>query len=568
MKNKSIYKIASKGTALYQSAAMLLSVLTAGLTIYVAFILKHLIDISISGDTPRLLSFILLVIGFSVFLFIVQILTSAFTGLYVKRGVINLKSFLMKAFLHKEVSSYADSNTGNYVSVLSNDMATIEDSYFSYRISILTNLTLFIGSLVGLLVINYKMLIVVFIASLLPIINSVIFGNKVVQYREKVSLYNQKFTSTIKDLFSGFLVIKSFDVEAQVTSLFNKTNNTLENEKYRARLFSHIVAKASEFMAIILVLLVFFYGSYLISIDQLTISSLVAIVQLINYVIGPMSIIPSLLTEYAAAKKLIEKAEAIACDSPDTVTKPTTQLNSFVDDLVLTDVHFHHKNQTENALTGINLRFESGKSYLIVGDSGSGKSTLAGLLLGYYPPSHGSVAIDGVEVSLVYPESRARLFTVMHQNVFIFDVSIRDNITLFKDFSDEIVNSAIKRAGLEPVIAEKGLDFICGENGAFLSAGEKQRIAIARMLILDAKIIVMDEATSSLDNHTALAIEETVLSLHGVTKIIVAHRFNNSLLHRYDRIFYLKGGRIIEHGSIDELVEMKRHFYDLMTASA
>lgn len=567
MKDKA-YKAISKGTLFYEILAIFLCILSACLTIYIAFILKDLIEISIIGDTPKLLSFLLKVIFYAIFLFAIRVVASAFTSLFIKKGITNLKSFLTQSFLHKEVSNYSDKNTGDYVSVLSNDITTIETAYFAFRISIFTNLALFIGSLIGLSIINYKMLLVVIIASLLPILNSIIFGNKVVQYRQKVSQLNQKFTSTIKDFFSGFLVIKNFGIDSEINVVFNETNNSLENEKHRARLFSDIVAGASEFVVIILVLTVFFYGSYLISVKQLTISSLVAVVQLINYVMSPMGVIPSLLTEYAAAKKLIENAAAIACESPDMEIVPTTALNEFNHEILFSNVSFKHKNQEEETLKDINLQFELGKSYLIVGDTGSGKSTLAGLLLGYYPPNAGSVTIDGIEISTIYPESRNELFSVMLQNVFIFDASISDNITLFKEFSDSVVAAAIKSAGLEPVVVEKGLDFMCGENGVFLSAGEKQRIAIARMLILDAKIIVMDEATSSLDNHTAHAIEETVLSLSGVTKVIVAHRFNNNLLRRYDSIIYLKGGRVIEHGTADELIERKEYFYSLLTVSA
>ena len=214
-------------------------------------------------------------------------------------------------------------------------------------------------------------------------------------------------------------------------------------------------------------------------------------------------------------------------------------------------------------LRDVSLRLEAGKKYALVGASGSGKSTLLNLLMGACDGYTGSISIDGKELRAVDPDSLYDLMSLIGQNVFVFDDTIRRNITMFRDFPQEAVDSAAERAGLAAVIAEHGEDYRCGENGGGLSGGERQRVSIARCLLRGTPVLLLDEATASLDNQTAFAVTGAILALDGLTRLVVTHRLDAALLEQYDAIFVLRDGTLAEAGTFGDLMAEKGYFYSL-----
>ena len=164
-------------------------------------------------------------------------------------------------------------------------------------------------------------------------------------------------------------------------------------------------------------------------------------------------------------------------------------------------------------------------------------------------------------------KSLYELITMIEQNVFVFDASIRDNITMFRNFPAADVDRAIELSGLSRLIEQHGADYLCGENGKGLSGGEKQRISIARSLLQNSSVLLADEATAALDAQTAYQVTSDILKLDGITRIIVTHALAESLLRQYDGIIVLKDGRIVEHGTFEELMEQKGYFYALYTVA-
>ena len=179
----------------------------------------------------------------------------------------------------------------------------------------------------------------------------------------------------------------------------------------------------------------------------------------------------------------------------------------------------------------------------------------------------GSILLDGMELRTIAPESLYETVSLIQQNVFVFNASIRDNITMFRSFPSEELAQAVRRAQLESLLADRGEGYLCGENGSGLSGGEKQRISIARSLLKHASVLLADEATAALDAQTAHQVTDDILSLTGVTRIVVTHTLEQAALRQYDGILVLKDGRIAETGSFDELMERKGYFYALYTVS-
>ena len=179
----------------------------------------------------------------------------------------------------------------------------------------------------------------------------------------------------------------------------------------------------------------------------------------------------------------------------------------------------------------------------------------------------GSIRLDGRELREVDPDCLYDLMSLIGQNVFLFDDTIWRNITMFRDFPEEQVKRAVKDSGLTQLISQKGKDYLCGENGVNLSGGERQRVSIARSLLRGTPVLLLDEATAALDSRTAWEVTDAILSLEGLTRLVVTHRLEAPLLERYDGILVLRNGRLWERGTYRELMDRKGYFYSLYTVS-
>lgn len=203
----------------------------------------------------------------------------------------------------------------------------------------------------------------------------------------------------------------------------------------------------------------------------------------------------------------------------------------------------------------------------LVGNSGSGKSTLLNLLMASHREYDGTIRFDSSELREISSHSLYGLVSMIEQNVFMFDASVRDNITMFRDFPAADVNRAIALSGLSQLIERHGADYLCGENGRDLSGGEKQRISIARSLLQNSSVLLADEVTAALDAQTAYQVTNDILKLSGITRIVVTHALVESLLRQYDSIIVLKDDRIVERGTFEDLMEQKGYFYALYTVA-
>lgn len=191
------------------------------------------------------------------------------------------------------------------------------------------------------------------------------------------------------------------------------------------------------------------------------------------------------------------------------------------------------------------------------------------MLLRFYEKTSGSILLDDDELNDLSEESICSLMTVIQQNVYVFDDTLRANITLHQRFTEAEINEAIKLSGLSEFVTggEQGLETMCGENGINLSGGQKQRLCIARALIRKTPILLLDEATSSLDSQVTAEIEKSILDIDSLTVMIVTHKLNETILKKYDRILFMKNGKIIESGNFENLFAKGGEFYKLFRLS-
>lgn len=179
----------------------------------------------------------------------------------------------------------------------------------------------------------------------------------------------------------------------------------------------------------------------------------------------------------------------------------------------------------------------------------------------------GDILFDDTELRSISAESLYELISDIQQNVYVFNASIRDNVTMFRDFPQDELDAAMRRAHLNELLAERGEGYLCGENGKGLSGGEKQRISLARSLLKKSDLLLADEVTASLDAQTAYQVTSDLLDLNGITRIMVTHTLEEALLRRYDGIVVLKDGRIEESGGFDELMAQHGYFHALFTVA-
>lgn len=530
------------------------------LYIAVAFISKRLFDIASKENIKEFYTMIFIAIGFIVLFSIVIILKRFFYNNYIRKAILQYKNYAFKKLLSKSVNSFNDEVTGKYISLLTNDINTIENGYVIGTLDIIMNIVMLLFSLVSMFYLNWLITICIIIMSFLPILVSAFFGSKLKKYESETSDENQNFVSFLKDALTGFSVIKSFKAELEVLEVFFSRNICLERKKNTKNKAYDLLQMLSNLTIIIIQLIIIFLGVYLTIKGNVTIGTVIAFSSLINTLMNPLSSLGALFASRKAAKGLIEKMEESVKEID--LDEGKQDKHKMFNGIEYTNVSFAYEDD-KYILNDINCCFKKGKSYAIVGASGSGKSTLVNLLLGYHDNFQGNITIDDTDIRNISNKGLYDIISVIHQNTFIFDTTIKNNITMYKEYDDNTINQAIKFSGLSDFIREKGTDYLCGENGCNLSGGENQRITIARCLIRKTPIIIMDEGTSALDSKMTQYIEENILNCENVTRIVVSHNMNEKILKRYDEIIVLHHHKIVESGTFDELINNKEYFKSL-----
>lgn len=541
--------------------------LAAGsLNLILSWIIQQLMDTA-AGKSGALSFRTLLLIsaGFVLLCAGLSLLNYASQPRFLERAMRQYKDFAFKKLIGKSISSFRDESAAGYLSALTNDAASIETNYLAQMLAMITKAVTFIGAL--LLMCRYSLLMTAIAAGLtvLPMIASLLTGNRLQAVESRVSERNGEFTAALSDCLAGFTVVKNFKAEREIFHLFAQSNKALEHEKFTGRRIKTLVGMIGAVTGIFAQLGVFIAGVYLSMKDgSMTPGAVVLFVNLMNFIISPIAELPGLLACRKAALGLVDKLAAALERSSSREGSET--LNRLEHGIRLENVSFAYE-PGKTVLHGINAEFEAGRAYALVGGSGSGKSTLLNLLMAAETNYSGHILADGIELSDISTESLYGTMAAIQQNVFVFNASIKDNVSMFRDFPKTEMDEAIARAHLGALIRERGEDYLCGENGSGLSGGEKQRISIARSLLKKSSVLLADEVTAALDAQTAHRVSSDILDLQGITRIVVTHTLEESLLRRYDKIFVLRGGKIEEAGSFADLMANKGYFYALFTVA-
>lgn len=532
------------------------------MNVFISLLIQRIADSAIDGNINE---FIRVVIFSSIF-FIVMAINDYFTKttqyIYIKNTLSDFKKSIFKGILRKDYVKFYKGNTAEFISNLTNDINLLETKYMVPYLEMVGDIVIFVATTLVLLYINVWITLLIFISGLILFIVPKLFGSIVSKRQDLLSDKLSIYTTKLKDIFSGYEVIKSYNIVDNIVGEFVESSNLIEELKFKSNHVQGISEVLSRFLGIVTLVITIALGGYFLIIGELTAGTLFAVVQLANCINTPIISILGKITMIKGMKAINSKLVAI-CNEPEE-EKLIKIENKFEKVLELENVKFSYDGKI-NVLDNISTTFESGKKYAIIGKSGSGKSSLLKIILGYYNNYSGDIYFDGYNYKDIEKSSIRNQISVIHQNVYMFDKSIEYNIKLGIDFNDSDLEKAIENSGVKEFIESlpAGIESPIGENGKSLSGGQRQRIAIARSLIRNTPILVLDECTSALDNKTGYKIEDMIVNIEGLTVITVTHKLVDSILKKYDEIIVMEKGKIIEKGSFNELINNKSYFYDL-----
>ena len=539
------------------------SLLSGTLGLGVSWLTGELIDCASGNGRFSIGGLLVISLFIAVFFLAASYLTYYAKPRYIKRAMQNYKQALFGKLLDKNIMSFRSESTATYLSALTNDCASIEANYLDKEFMFIFRVTSFVSSLAMMICYSPLLTLIAVGVTFLPLLVSLMSGKKMSSAELTVSDRNKSFTAVVTDCLNGFSVIKSFRAEKPVSDLFSAENARLENSKFNRTRLQIFISTLGQLSGLIAQVSVFFAGAYLaLSGKGITAGTVMIFVNLMNFVVAPVAELPGLLAARKASRALMDKIAGSLEKS--TFAEGNTELSTLERGISVKDVSFSYEDGKE-VLHDVSFDFEAGKSYAIVGASGSGKSTLLNLIMSSACGAEysGSIFWDDTDLKDSSSDSFFDQVSSIDQNVFVFNSSIKDNITMFRDFPDEEVNEAVKRSNLSELVDERGTGLMCGESGKALSGGEKQRISIARSLLKKSSVLVADEITAALDSRTAHKVSSDILDLKGITRIVVTHSLEESLMRRYDKILVMRDGRIEEQGTFDELMAMKKYFHAL-----
>ena len=472
--------------------------------------------------------------------------------------MINIRGTFLEKLINKRVKDFQKDNIGNYLSAVNNDMTVIERDYVTGQILILLYGVKILVSASIMCILNYKMFLAVLLVIIMPVVILKAANNALMKKQKDVSDLSADFNILTKEILSGFPVIKSFNIENRIKEKVFKKSVELEDGKTKLYRLNDSIDSITTLLTLCSMLGTFVVGMILVSKGYVTIGTVTAEVQLMTNLFSFIKPLVKQFGKFLGARSIFEKLENIIKE--DTVEIKLREKKDFNKSIIIKDLSFSYEDKKE-VLSNINYEFEKNKSYVIIGESGCGKSTLLNIIMGYYDNFKGKVCIDDIDIRDITSTELINILSIIHQDSFIFDDTLKNNLTLYCDYDDETLNETMRKIYMDKFLEVNGLDYQCGENGNNLSGGQKQRISIGRAILRNTPILLLDEVTSALDPETARSIEKLIIELKDTTRIVITHRLNKEVLERYDEIIVLNKGTIVEKGDFKSLIELKGHFY-------
>lgn len=442
-------------------------------------------------------------------------------------------------------TNYAE--TLNNINMDINQMTSVADSSVFFVITQAFSMT---GGIIGLFIIDFRMTILVLLFIPIKCVVMKYFAKKQKQIMDEFIKKNQKYAKWFGDTVGGVREVKLFNILDRKHEEFDQNQKDIIEKQKQMNMLGQWNTITDSLMVQFLSTLLYILGANLVFDLQLSVGSVFAFITYSSYVTGPISAILNIGYLLSGIIPSTKRYYAFMDLEEETDNGETAALCP--DDLKLQQVSFAYEKE-KYVLKDVDILFAKGSKTAIIGRNGSGKTTIINLLTRMYEPTSGKIMLGTEDISeLSLPEYR-NMVSVVSQQIYLFNDTIRNNICLYKRVDDVIVEEACKDSGLEDFIKEVSLDYVVGQNGAMLSGGQKQKIALARALIHDKPIVIFDEATSNTDAYSEQQINGLLdTKLKEKTVIVITHK--KEILNKVDQIVVLKEGVVIDNGTYDELV--------------
>jgi subfamily B ATP-binding cassette protein MsbA len=552
--------------ALYVGAFCLI---IASLTnLAVPLYIKKLVDVVMVEKNMALMNNLTLSIAG---LFLLQLIFSTahnyLFDLTEKRAITDFRIKLFKHLHTLSLSFFVKRRTGEIVSRMTNDITTIENIVTDLPATLLQQSIRLFGGIIIITYMNWKLTCLILVLAPVLVLFARTFGRKLKKLSTEIQDKLAVSTTVLEENISCIQVVKSFVRSKLENERFgNAVEDSFQSAKKRV-IISSFFGPSIGFIAFSTSLILLWYGGREVILGEISPGELIAFILYATIIAGPMGSFARLYARMqegvGASKRVFEilAMEGEVRDLPD--AKPLPRIEGKVE---LDDVHFHYRDD-QKVIQGISFTVEPGQTIALVGPSGAGKSTLVQLLHRFYDPIKGEIRIDGIPLKSAQQSSYWQQIGIVPQETILFGGTIVENIEYAKPgVTKEEVIQAAKAANAHNFIMEtpEGYETVVGEKGIRLSAGQRQRIAIARAILKNPRILILDEATSALDNESELLIQEALERLmQGRTSFIIAHRL--STIHNAERIIVMDKGKIIENGNHSQLMKEEGLYHKLYT---
>lgn len=525
------------------SLALLIATSALLLEAFFSVFMMHTIDSAIANDQITFKAELIKLLIVTVAVLPINIVLAWAKARYRKGAMIGLKRQYLKGVFSKDLAAFHQDHATDYVSAITQDMNTLENNYVLGQFEIGFNILSFVIGLAIIAYVNPWIPLVGLVIGVLVGVLSSLVGTPVRKLQKVRSERFTQYSAYIHSCLSAFHIIKVNHLTEKALSDFHEKSKMIQDQGYKIDRFNTFIFAFQNAMMNSIMVSIIGFSVYLTITGNMTFGGIVLVINSMERVLNPLTAMGEWFPKISGAKILFEKMDKQLQNELE--NNATIEKSTFDSHLKFENVSFNY-GETQ-ILDQINLTLEKGKKYLVVGPSGGGKSTLLRLLRKYHTPQSGRILMDECALDDLTTDSYYKHIANVEQHVFLFEDTLRQNLCLYKDYSDIEIQHAISRSGLSGLIQNlpQGLDTMIYDNGKNLSGGEKSRIAIARGLLQNANILLLDEAFSSLDDKVAREIEQTLLSLENVTVINVTHVIFDETRDQYHETLHVNHKKVI-----------------------
>lgn len=519
--------------------------LSSLLVAFASILMQQVIDVAVAGDVKGFYRVLAVMLVYLAALGGISLLEAIMGKILIRNVTRHLRDRIFKGVMKQKPVRFSSRNTADYLSALVNDVKLVEENYLLPLLLCFQMIVLFLATL-GILFYLSPLVTVILLGFLVLLFTvPALMGRKLQERQDAYSEQLSVFTAAAKDFLNGYEVIRGYSAFRCIFGRYLKVNKETAEKKFASDRLMAVNESFSDILSSLITIVIVFVAAWQMMRGTVTMGTLLALIQLSGTFVIPVVMIlqnfPKIQGIRPVMEHLGEWMEYEEEEAGETIDRPENSgIPGQKRGICCSDLTFAYT-EKQPVLEHENMLFEAGKKYAVTGRSGCGKSTLIKLLTGYSGDFEGQIYIDGISVKEMTQQEINRRIAVIHQNVFLFDTDIKDNICLGEDYTEEEIQAALKESGIWDYLSglENGIYTKVGEDGHLLSGGQRQRIAVARALIRKTPVLILDEGTSAIDRETAFEIEKNLLEKKNLTVITITHHMDERLAGQYDAVVRL-----------------------------